>query len=213
MGSEMCIRDRWDTAESALRSVLEEANLPFEPLIGEGAFYGPKIDFFVPDALAREWQLGTIQLDFSLPERFDLEYVSDEGSRQRPVVLHKAMIGSLERFMGVLIEHFAGAFPVWLAPIQAVIIPIADRHFEYAEKIRKQLSEVGIRVEVNDRKERMNLKVREAQLQKIPYMLIVGDREEEDHAVSVRLRSNEDLGSLPVDEALEIIREAVANSS
>lgn len=203
----------WDTAESALRSVLEEANLPFEPLIGEGAFYGPKIDFFVPDALAREWQLGTIQLDFSLPERFDLEYVSDEGSRQRPVVLHKAMIGSLERFMGVLIEHFAGAFPVWLAPIQAVIIPIADRHFEYAEKIRKQLSEVGIRVEVNDRKERMNLKVREAQLQKIPYMLIVGDREEEDHAVSVRLRSNEDLGSLPVYEALEIIREAVANSS
>tara|TARA_Y100000590_G_scaffold237897_2_gene267697 strand:+ start:143 stop:1897 length:1755 start_codon:yes stop_codon:yes gene_type:complete len=203
----------WDTAESALRSVLEEANLPFEPLIGEGAFYGPKIDFFVPDALAREWQLGTIQLDFSLPERFDLEYVSDEGSRQRPVVLHKAMIGSLERFMGVLIEHFAGAFPVWLAPIQAVIIPIADRHFEYAEKIRKQLSEVGIRVEVNDRKERMNLKVREAQLQKIPYMLIVGDREEEDHTVSVRLRSNEDLGSLPVYEALEIIREAVANSS
>ncbi len=203
----------WDTAESALRSVLEEANLPFEPLIGEGAFYGPKIDFFVPDALAREWQLGTIQLDFSLPERFDLEYVSDEGSRQRPVVLHKAMIGSLERFMGVLIEHFAGAFPVWLAPIQAVIIPIADRHFEYAEKIRKQLSEVGIRVEVNDRKERMNLKVREAQLQKIPYMLIVGDREEEDNAVSVRLRSNEDLGSLPVYEALEIIREAVANSS
>jgi threonyl-tRNA synthetase len=203
----------WDTAETALRSVLEEANLPFEPLMGEGAFYGPKIDFFVPDALSREWQLGTIQLDFSLPERFDLEYVGDDGSRQRPVVLHKAMIGSLERFMGVLIEHFAGAFPVWLAPIQAVIIPIADRHVEYAERVSKQLSADGVRVEVNGRNERMNLKVREAQLQKVPYMLIVGDREEEDNTVSVRLRSNEDLGSLPVDDALEIIREAISSNS
>ena len=203
----------WDTAETTLRRVLEETNLPFESLTGEGAFYGPKIDFFVPDALSREWQLGTIQLDFSLPERFDLEYVSDDGSRQRPVVLHKAMIGSLERFMGVLIEHFAGAFPVWLAPVQAVIIPIADRHVEYAEYIRRQLSDEGLRVEVNDRNERMNSKIREAQLQKVPYMLIVGDREKEDNTVSVRLRSNEDMGSLPVGQAVEIIKEAVSNNS
>jgi threonyl-tRNA synthetase len=203
----------WDTAETALRRVLEEADLPFESVTGEGAFYGPKIDFFVPDALSREWQLGTIQLDFSLPERFDLEYVSDDGLRQRPVVLHKAMIGSLERFMGILIEHFAGAFPVWLAPVQAVIIPIADRHAEYAEHIRRQLSDGGLRVEVNDRNERMNSKIREAQLQKVPYMLIVGDREEEDKTVSVRLRSNEDMGSLAVGQAVEIIREAVSNNS
>ncbi len=203
----------WDTAETALRRVLEEADLPFESVTGEGAFYGPKIDFFVPDALSREWQLGTIQLDFSLPERFDLEYVSDDGSRQRPVVLHKAMIGSLERFMGILIEHFAGAFPVWLAPVQVVIIPIADRHAEYAEHIRRQLSDGGLRVEVNDRNERMNSKVRAAQLQKVPYMLIVGDREEEDNTVSVRLRSNEDMGSIPVGQAVEIIREAVSNNS
>ena len=202
--------EMWDRAESALRSVLEETGLPFESFPGEGAFYGPKIDFFVPDALDREWQLGTIQLDFSLPERFDLEYVDHDSSRQRPVVVHRAMVGSLERFMGVLIEHYDGAFPVWLAPVQAVVIPIADRHLEYARQVEQRLAQNDIRVDVDDRNERMNAKIREAQLKKVPYMLIVGDREAQSDSVSVRLRSNEDLGSMPVEQALGSIKEAVS---
>ena len=202
--------EMWDRAELALRSVLEETGLPFEHFPGEGAFYGPKIDFFVPDALDREWQLGTIQLDFSLPERFDLEYVDHDSSRRRPVVLHKAMVGSLERFMGVLIEHYEGAFPVWLAPVQAVVIPIADRHVEYARQVSQRLAQNDLRVDVDDRNERMNAKVRDAQLKKVPYMLIVGDREAQSDSVSVRLRSNEDLGSMPVEQALTSIKEAVA---
>ena len=200
----------WDRSETALRSVLEETGLPFESFPGEGAFYGPKIDFFVPDALDREWQLGTIQLDFSLPERFDLEYVDHDSSRQRPVVLHKAMVGSLERFMGVLIEHYEGSFPVWLAPVQAVVIPIADRHVEYARQVEQRLTQHDLRVNVDDRNERMNAKIREAQLKKVPYMLIVGDREAQSDSVSVRLRSNEDLGSMPVEQALASMKEAVA---
>ena len=202
--------EMWDRAESALRSVLEETGLPFESFPGEGAFYGPKIDFFVPDALDREWQLGTIQLDFSLPERFDLEYVDHDSSRRRPVVVHRAMVGSLERFMGVLIEHYDGAFPVWLAPVQAVVIPIADRHLEYARQVEQRLAQNDIRVDVDDRNERMNAKIREAQLKKVPYMLIVGDREAQSDSVSVRLRSNEDLGSMPVEQALASIKEAVS---
>ncbi len=202
--------EMWDRAELALRSVLEETGLPFEHFPGEGAFYGPKIDFFVPDALDREWQLGTIQLDFSLPERFDLEYVDHDSSRRRPVVLHKAMVGSLERFMGVLIEHYEGAFPVWLAPVQAVVIPIADRHVEYARQVSQRLAQNDLRVDVDDRNERMNAKVRDGQLKKVPYMLIVGDREAQSDSVSVRLRSNEDLGSMPVEQALTSIKEAVA---
>ena len=200
----------WDRAETALRRVLEETGLPFESFPGEGAFYGPKIDFFVPDALDREWQLGTIQLDFSLPERFDLEYVAHDSSRQRPVVLHKAMVGSLERFMGVLIEHYEGAFPVWLAPVQALVIPIADRHVEYARQVEQRLAQHDLRVDVDDRSERMNAKIREAQLKKTPYMLIVGDREAQSDSVSVRLRSNENLGSMPVEQALASMQEAVA---
>ena len=202
--------EMWDRAESALRSVLEETGLPFESFPGEGAFYGPKIDFFVPDALDREWQLGTIQLDFSLPERFDLEYVDHDSSRQRPVVVHRAMVGSLERFMGVLIEHYDGAFPVWLAPVQAVVIPIADRHLEYARQVEQRLTQNDIRVDVDDRNERMNAKIREAQLKKVPYMLIVGDREAQSDSVSVRLRSNEDLGSMPLEQALASMKEAVS---
>ena len=205
--------EMWDRAESALRSVLEETGLPFESFPGEGAFYGPKIDFFVPDALDREWQLGTIQLDFSLPERFDLEYVDHDSSRQRPVVVHRAMVGSLERFMGVLIEHYDGAFPVWLAPVQAVVIPIADRHLEYARQVEQRLAQNDIRVDVDDRNERMNAKIREAQLKKVPYMLIVGDREAQSDSVSVRLRSNEDLGSMPVEQALASMKEAISTYS
>ena len=202
--------EMWDRAESALRSVLEETGLPFESFPGEGAFYGPKIDFFVPDALDREWQLGTIQLDFSLPERFDLEYVDHDSSRRRPVMVHRAMVGSLERFMGVLIEHYDGAFPVWLAPVQAVVIPIADRHVEYARQVEQCLAQNDLRVDVDDRNERMNAKIREAQLKKVPYMLIVGDREAQSDSVSVRLRSNENLGSMPLEQALASMKEAVS---
>ena len=201
----------WDMAESVLQDILQETGVSYQSLPGEGAFYGPKIDFFVPDALDREWQLGTIQLDFSLPERFDLEYIAADGSRQRPVVLHRAMLGSLDRFLGVLIEHYAGAFPVWLTPVQATVIPIADRHLEYAQEVKMRLAREGVRVEVDDRSERMNAKVRQAQIQKIPYMLIVGDREIADDAVSVRLRSGNNPGPMPLEEAVASIQRAIAS--
>ncbi|MDA1036485.1 MAG: threonine--tRNA ligase, partial [Chloroflexi bacterium] len=169
----------WDQAEGALAAALDAHGVDYEPIPNEGAFYGPKIDFFVKDAIGREWQLSTVQLDYNLGERFDLEYVDAEGARQRPVVIHRAMLGSLERFLGVMIEHFGGAFPTWLAPVQAEVIPIADRHIEYAESVRDQLVAAGLRVHVDDRNERMNAKIRDAQMQKIPYMLVVGDREAE----------------------------------
>ena len=195
--------ETWDRAEAALTDVLAESGLDYRPEPGEGAFYGPKIDFFVPDALGREWQLGTIQLDFSLPERFDLEYVAEDGSHQRPVVLHRAMLGAIERFMGVLIEHYGGAFPLWLAPVQAVVIPIADRHVRYAEDVASKLRGRGLRVEVDGRNERMNLKIREAQLRKIPYMLVVGDREAEAGTASVRSRDKGNRGAAPLHKLLE----------
>ncbi len=197
--------DLWDQAEEALEEVLTSLNLEFEKMSGEGAFYGPKIDFFVPDAIGREWQLGTVQLDFSLPERFDLEYVAEDGVTRRPVMVHRAMLGTIERFLGVLIEHYAGSFPTWLSPTQVVVIPIADRHIEYADKVASSLRNVEIRVEVDDRSERMNLKIRQAQLQKIPYMLVVGDRETESNSASVRMRDGQDLGSKTVDEVVSLI--------
>ncbi len=191
----------WDEAEAALAAALDARGMEYEPFPGEGAFYGPKIDFFVADAIGREWQLGTVQLDYNLPERFDLEFVDAEGARRRPVVIHRAMLGSLERFLGVAIEHFGGAFPAWLAPVQAEIIPIADRHVEYAEKVRDELEAAGIRVHVDDRNERMNAKIRDAQLAKTPYMLVVGDKEAEAGGAAVRLRSGDDLGLIPIAEA------------
>ncbi len=203
----------WDKAEAALEKVLMSMETPYERLEGEGAFYGPKIDFFVADALGREWQLGTVQLDFSMPERFDLEYVAGDGSYQRPVMIHRAMLGSIERFMGVLIEHYGGAFPVWLAPVQTTIIPIADRHIEYTHQVQTRFRETGIRCDVDERGERMQAKIRDAQLKKVPYMLIVGDREASSDSVSVRLRSSgeqgssrpKDLGSMPTEEALSLV--------
>lgn len=201
--------ETWDKAEAILHQSLLHEGLDYQPLPGEGAFYGPKIDFFVPDALGREWQLGTIQLDFSLPERFDLEYVAQDGSRQRPVVLHKAMLGSLERFMGVLIEHYAGTFPVWLSPVQAMVIPITDRNHVYAQQIKKHLESTGIRVEVDLRNDRMNSKIRDAQLQKIPYMLVVGDREAEQESVAVRLRSTEKSNLMTIGELTTTMKAAI----
>ena len=201
--------ETWDHAEQQLKSALDAAKISYSVSDGDGSFYGPKIDFFVPDALGREWQLGTIQLDFSLPERFDLEYVAQDGSRQRPVVLHKAMLGSLERFMGVLIEHYAGTFPVWLSPVQAVVIPITDRNHVYAQQIKKHLESTGIRVQVDLRNDRMNSKIRDAQLQKIPYMLVVGDREAEQEAVAVRLRSTEKSNLMTIGELTKTIIAAI----
>jgi threonyl-tRNA synthetase len=196
MGSD----DIWDRAEAALESVLTGMGADFERAPGEGAFYGPKIDIFVPDAIGREWQLGTVQVDFNQAERFDLDYQAEDGSRQRPVVIHRAMLGSLERFLGVYIEHVAGAFPVWLSPVQAVVIPIADRHNAYAAQVRDRLRAAGLRVEFNDSADRMNAKIRDAQLQKVPYMLVVGDREMEAGAAAVRTRTGENLGAAPLGD-------------
>ena len=192
--------DLWDAAEGALASALDARAMDYELAPGEGAFYGPKIDFFVADAIGREWQLSTAQLDYNLPERFDLEFADADGSRKRPVVIHRAMLGSIERFLGVIIEHYGGAFPVWLAPTQAEIIPIADRHLPYAERARAELEAAGVRAHVDARGERMNAKIRDAQMRKTPYMLVVGDKEAEAGGAAVRLRSGEDLGLAPLAE-------------
>lgn len=203
----------WDAPTEALRQSLEREGVPYIVDEGEAVFYGPKIDIKVKDALGREWQLSTIQFDFTLPERFDLAYVGEDGEEHRPYMIHRALLGSMERFMGVLIEHHAGAFPVWLAPVQAVLIPIADRHAEFAHKVAATMKEAGVRVEVDDRGERMNAKIRDAQMQKVPYMLVIGDREVDAGAVSVRLRSEEDLGSMQIDPLIERIQaEVVAHS-
>ena len=196
VGSE----EMWDSAEAALTEILDASGVEYEAESGEGAFYGPKIDIFVPDAIGRHWQLGTVQLDFSLPERFDLEYAAEDGSRQRPVVIHRAMYGSLERFLGVLIEHLSGAFPLWLAPVQAVVVPIADRHIDYCHNVGAELESAGIRVVVDDSNDRMNAKIRQAQLQKVPYMLVAGDQEIEAGTLAVRTRTGENIDPMTVAE-------------
>lgn len=190
----------WETAESSLQEALKAKGVEFAINPGDGAFYGPKIDFHVKDTVGRSWQLGTIQLDFAMPERFELEYIAEDGKPHRPVMIHRAALGSLERFIGILIEDSAGAFPLWLAPLQVVVLPIADRHGEYAESVAKRLSEEGLRVKVDARNEKTGYKIREAQMQKVPYMLIVGDRDVEAGAVSVRQREEGDLGALSLDD-------------
>lgn len=202
--------DQWEVAEAALKAALESRGLPFRVDEGGGAFYGPKIDFIVKDAIGRSWQLSTIQFDFNLPERFGLTYVGPDGQEHQPFMVHRALYGSFERFFAVLIEHFAGAFPVWLAPVQAVIIPIADRHHAYAAEVERQLREAGLRIIVDASAERMQHKIREAQLQKIPYMLVIGDREAADATVAVRLRSGENLGAMPLEQFIAHAREAIA---
>jgi threonyl-tRNA synthetase len=195
--------EQWEAPTEALRQALERAQIPYQIDEGEATFYGPKIDIKVRDALGREWQLSTIQFDFTLPENFDLTFVGEDGQEHRPYMIHRALLGSMERFMGVLIEHFAGAFPVWLAPVQVVLIPIADRHLPYALQVAERLKEAGVRVQVDDRGERMNAKIRDAQNQKVPYMLVVGDREVEAGAVAVRLRTEENLGAMSLEAFLE----------
>ena len=205
--------EMWDRAEAALTSALESKGLGYKAVAGEGAFYGPKIDFFMRDALRRQWQLSTVQLDYSLPERFGLEYVTEDDRRERPVLIHRALLGSLERFIAILLEHTGGALPVWLSPVQAVVIPIADRHADYAREVESRLRGTGLRVEVDARAQRMNLKIREAQLRKVPYMLVVGDREQETGAAAVRQRAGEDLGAMPLDDIAREIGERTAARS
>ncbi len=202
---------RWRDAEAALQSSLERAEIPYELDQGGGAFYGPKIDLKIKDAIGREWQLSTIQFDFNLPERFNLEFVGEDGQPHRPYMIHRALLGSMERFFGVLIEHYAGAFPVWLAPVQAILIPIADRHLDYAYEVVKKLKAAGLRVIVDERSERMNAKIRDAQNQKIPYMLVVGDKEIEQGAVALRLRSGENPGTIPLEDFVQRAKEEIAN--
>jgi len=190
----------WGMATNVLRDVINDHGLPYDVDEGGAVFYGPKIDIKMLDTLGREWQCTTIQFDFNLPERFDVSYIGEDGREHRPYMVHRALLGSMERFFGVLIEHYGGAFPLWLAPVQAVIIPISDRHLDYAQKVADQLRAADLRVDIDDRGERMQAKIRDAQLQKVPYMLVVGDREAEANAAAVRLRSGEDLKARPVEE-------------
>ena len=203
----------WEQAESVLRQAVNNKGIKYREMIGEAAFYGPKTDFMVKDALGRDWQCSTVQLDFVQPMNFELEYIGEDGQAHRPVMIHRAVMGSTERFMAMLIEHCAGAFPVWLAPVQAVVIPIADRHIEYANSVLAALKAAGVRAEVDMRSERMNAKVRDAQLQKVPYMLVVGDKEAAENAVAVRLRTNENLGAMPLANFVQRIMEVVKTRS
>lgn len=190
----------WQRGIDAIKHAADKVGMEYTVEVGEAAFYGPKLDFIFRDVLKREWQLGTVQVDFLLPERFDLEYIGEDGQKHRPIMIHRAPFGSMERFTGILIEHFNGAFPLWLSPVQVEMIPIADRHIEYAEKVASELRAAGMRVAVDSSGERMNKKIRNAQLQKTPYMLIVGDHEEAQGSVAVRTRENEDRGAMPLAE-------------
>jgi threonyl-tRNA synthetase len=193
----------WDSAERQLTQALEAAGQAYTIAAREGAFYGPKIDFDITDAIGRKWQCGTIQLDYQIPRRFDLKYIGPDNAEHVPVVIHRAIFGSFERFVALLIEHYAGAFPLWLAPVQAIVLPIADRHVDYAVRVRDRLEAAGLRVELDDRHEKIGYKIREAQLQKVPYMLVIGDREAADGTVAVRSRTGGDLGARPVDAFVE----------
>ncbi|GIW06741.1 MAG: threonine--tRNA ligase [Dehalococcoidia bacterium] len=203
--------EKWEIAEAALKAALESRGLPFRVDEGGGAFYGPKIDFIVKDAIGRSWQLSTIQFDFNEPQRFGLTYVGPDGQEHEPFMVHRALYGSFERFFAVLVEHFAGAFPVWLAPVQVAVIPIADRHHAYAAEVERRLRAVGLRVVVDASSERMQHKIRQAQLQKIPYMLVVGDKEAADGAVAVRRRTGENLGAMPLAEFIAEAQDAIAS--
>jgi len=201
----------WDHAEAELRTALERAGLQYTLNEKDGAFYGPKIDFDVTDAIGRKWQCATIQLDYMMPERFDLKYIGADNTEHRVVVIHRAIFGSFERFIAILIEHYAGAFPLWLAPVQAVVLPISDRHMQYAVSVRDRLKASGLRAELDERQEKIGYKIREAQLQKIPYMLVVGDRESAEGTVSVRTRAGGDQGASPIDAFIASAHEEVAH--
>jgi threonyl-tRNA synthetase len=192
--------EQWERATAALREALERQGRDYEVSPGEGTFYGPKIDFHVTDALGRSWQCGTCQVDFQMPERFELTYRGEDNAEHRPVMIHRALLGSMERFAGILIEHYGGRFPAWLAPVQAVLLPVADRHNEYAEEVATRLRAGGVRVEVDPRSESVGKKIRDAELGKAPFMLVVGDREADEGLVSLRSHEEGDLGAVAVDE-------------
>jgi len=205
MGSD----EDWERATKALRDALDELGMDYKINEGDGAFYGPKIDFHLRDSIGRTWQCGTIQLDFQMPERFELTYIGEDGQPHRPVMIHRVVLGSIERFIGILIEHYAGAFPAWLAPVQARVIPITERHHEYARQVHAQLNEQGFRVEVDARNEKVGYKIREGQLAHIPYLLVVGDREQEKREAAVRERSQGDLGPMPLTAFVDRLRREI----
>ncbi len=209
MGSE----EDWEIATDALRDAVTELGYDFEVNEGDGAFYGPKLDFHLTDCLGRTWQCGTIQLDFQLPERFELEYVGADGAKHRPIMIHRVVFGSIERFIGILTEHFAGAFPTWLAPVQVKLLPIADRHLDYLNVIKDRLEKLGIRCEIDDRSEKIGFKIRSAQLEKVPYMLVAGDKDIENSTVSVRSRKDGEQGACSVDEFIEKIEKEIKSRS
>ena len=209
MGSD----EIWEISTNALKNALDHVGLDYQINEGDGAFYGPKIDFHVRDSIGRTWQCATIQLDFLMPERFEISYIGPDNLEHRPVMIHRVIYGSIERFIGILIEHYAGAFPTWIAPIQVMLLPISDKHLEYSRNILRVLDENGIRVEIDDKPRKISYKIREAQLQKIPYMLIIGDKEVENESVAVRLRSGKDLGDLKVDEFISKISEEIKSRS
>ena len=205
MGSD----EQWNMAEGALKQVLKDMNMPYEINEGDGAFYGPKIDFHIKDSIGREWQCGTIQLDFQMPERFDLTYIGEDGEKHRPVMLHRVIFGSIERFIGVLIENYAGIFPTWLSPVQVKILPITDAQKEYAQKIKQELEDANIRVELDDSNEKVGYKIRKAQLEKVPYMVVLGAKEVEANTIAVRSRKGEDLGQMPINEFIAKVQKEV----
>ena len=207
MGSD----EDWEMATDGLRNALDEMGLDYVVNEGDGAFYGPKIDFHLVDAIGRTWQCGTIQLDFQLPQRFELEYIGADGEKHRPIMIHRVAFGSIERFIGILIEHFAGAFPTWLAPVQVKVLPISDKYMDYAEKVKAALDAADIRTEVDTRSEKIGYKIREAQKNKIPYMLVVGQKEEEEGVVSVRSRFKGDEGQKSLESFIEDIKKEIAS--
>jgi threonyl-tRNA synthetase len=202
--------ENWDLAEKALAAAFQRRGRAYEINAGDGAFYGPKLDFQVTDAIGRAWQLGTLQVDFSNPERFDLEYTAEDGTKKRPVILHRAVLGSLERFFGIFVEHTGGDFPLWLAPEQARVIPVSDKLLDYARKVAAELRDAGLRVTIDERNEKLGAKIRHGELEKVPALLVVGEKEREAGAVSLRKRHEGDLGSRPLGEVVSEMKQAVA---
>jgi threonyl-tRNA synthetase len=205
--------EMWDHAEAALKNALDRRELSYDINEGDGAFYGPKIDLHMTDSIGRSWQLGTVQLDYSMPERFDITYAGEDNSEHRPVMIHRALFGSFERFIGILTEHFRGEFPVWMAPVQVLVVPIADRHNDYAGSVRDRLAAAGVRAELDDRTESVGRKIRDAEVRKVPFMLVVGDREQESGEVGVREHREGDSGAVPLDDFLNRISGLIASRS
>jgi threonyl-tRNA synthetase len=205
--------EEWERAEGALKNTLEQMGVSYKYMPGEAVFYGPKIDVKLVDAIGRPWQLTTVQFDFTLPRRFKLEYVGEDGSRHQPLMVHRALWGSVERFFGVLIEHYAGAFPIWLAPVQASVLPVSGKFIDYAQQVNQKLKDAGVRVHLDDRNEKLQAKIRDAQIEKIPYMLIIGGKEAADGSVSVRHRAKGDLGPRPLEQFLLDLRQEIESKS